>query len=159
MQIISAESPEQVAMIRTLFEEYAAFLAVDLCFQGFTEELNGLPGRYAPPSGALRLAMYDGQAAGCVAIRGLSADSCEMKRLYVRPAYRGMGIGRELTREIIVTARRIGYRVMRLDTLERLIEAMTLYRSFGFNITSPYYTNPLENVVYWELTLDDVPSA
>jgi putative acetyltransferase len=153
MQIISAESAAQLSIIRTIFREYEQFLNVDLCFQGFEEELANLPGKYAPPSGALFLAVEDNSVAGCVAVRGLESDICEMKRLYTRPSYRSKGLGRQLAQKIILQAQELGYELMRLDTLEILTEAMSLYQSLGFKKTGAYYHNPLENVIYWELPL------
>jgi ribosomal protein S18 acetylase RimI-like enzyme len=153
LKILCAETPADLARIRALFREYQAFLGVDLCFQGFEEELAGLPGRYAPPEGVLLLAMDGKETAGCVALRELEAGVCEMKRLFVRPAYRGQGLGRRLAEEVIAAARRIGYRTMRLDTLEQLHEAIDLYESLGFRRIPPYYANPLPGVIYWELRL------
>lgn len=127
---------------------------MDLCFQSFEAELAELPGKYAPPRGALLLAMKAEAAVGCVGVRPLAGNACEMKRLYVRPQQRGHGIGRSLAVAAIAAARQAGYRVMRLDTLERLREAMRLYASLGFARVPPYYANPLPSVVYWELTLD-----
>jgi len=153
MQIISAESAAQLSEIRTIFREYEQFLNVDLCFQGFEEELASLPGKYAPPSGALFLAVKDNSVAGCVAVRAFEGKICEMKRLYTRPSYRGKGLGRQLAEKIILEAKELGYELMRLDTLESLTAAMALYRSLGFTETGAYYDNPLENVIYWELQL------
>jgi len=153
LRITSAETPEGLARIRELFREYQDFLGVDLCFQGFEEELAGLPGRYAPPTGALLLAMDGEETVGCVAVREIEPGACEMKRLFVRPSYRGQGLGRRLAEAIIAAARRIGYRTMRLDTLEQLREAIGLYESLGFRRISPYYANPLPGVIYWELRL------
>jgi len=153
VEIIPAETPEQLDHIRNLFGEYEQFLGVDLCFQEFEAELASLPGKYAPPDGRLVLATEGGEAAGCVAIRKLDDGVCEMKRLYVRPEFRSRGLGRRLAREMIVQTAEAGYATMRLDTLDRLIEAMKLYESLGFRRTEPYYDNPLDGVVYWELLL------
>ena len=151
--IISASTIKHIQMIRKLFREYEEFLQVDLCFQQFEEELNDLPGNYTAPQGALLLAMVGGRAAGCVAMRPLDEGICEMKRLYVRPAYLGLGIGGQLARTVIEQARDAGYTHMYLDTLEKLRPALTLYRSLGFAERPAYYDNPLPGVVYLELRL------
>ena len=153
MEIIPAETPEHLDHMRNMFGEYERFLGVDLCFQEFEAELASLPGKYARPDGRLVLAMEGDEAAGCVAIRKLDAGVCEMKRLYVRPQYRSRGLGRRLAQEMISQAAGAGYTTMRLDTLDRLTEAMGLYESLGFRRTGPYYDNPLGGVVYWELPL------
>jgi len=153
MEIIRAATGVHLNEIRALFREYEAFLGVDLCFQGFEEELAGLPGKYAPPKGAILMAVDGRATAGCVAVRALEAGVCEMKRLYVRPPYRGLGLGRRLAGAIVEEAARIGYSRMRLDTLEALHEAMKLYESMGFEKIEPYYDNPLPGVVYWGLEL------
>src|SRR5207248_8762977 len=135
ISIIQAESPEHIASARKLFLEYAQSLGFSLCFQSFDEELATLPGKYAPPKGALLLAYVDGQPAGCVALRPLDGDhdSCEMKRLFVRPDFRRHRLGRALVDRIIEEARRIGYTRMRLDTVaDRMKEAVALYRTLGF---------------------------
>lgn len=153
MEIIDAQTAEQIADVRALFREYERFLDVDLCFQGFEDELATLPGKYAPPDGRLLLATDGGQAAGCVALRRLDQEICEMKRLFVRPAYRNQGLGRLLATRIVAEATILGYATMRLDTLDRLQDAMRMYASLGFRRCSPYYHNPLPGVVYWERTL------
>jgi putative acetyltransferase len=130
---VQAESPAQVAQARELFLEYAQSLGVDLCFQNFEQELAGLPGHYAPPEGRLLLAEYDGQLAGCVALHPWEPGVCEMKRLYLRPSFRGKGLGRVIAEEIIAEARSIGYRSMRLDTIEPIMkDAVKMYRKLGF---------------------------
>ena len=154
MQIINARTSEHLNEIRTIFREYEQFLNVDLCFQGFEAELANLPGKYAPPSGQLYLAVEKQHVAGCVAVRALEGNICEMKRLFVRPSYRGQGLGRQLANKIIEEAQKLGYNMMRLDTLESLTSAMALYQSLGFKQTGAYYHNPLQHVIYWELLLD-----
>ncbi|WP_319407324.1 GNAT family N-acetyltransferase [uncultured Desulfosarcina sp.] len=148
IEIVQATTPSQMQTLQGLFREYEAFLQVDLCFQGFEEELASLPGRYTPPQGALLLATASGQAAGCVAMRPLDAGVCEMKRLYVRPTYLGKGIGKKLALSVIERAREAGYARMRLDTLEKLGPALSLYTALGFQKCSPYYENPLSGVIY-----------
>jgi putative acetyltransferase len=154
LTIADAAAVDEVLMVRCLFEEYAASLGIDLCFQGFERELAGLPGHYAPPQGRLLLALQDGQTAGCIALRPLEPGVCEMKRLYVRPAFRNHGIGRALVDRIIQEARQAGYRHMRLDTLPSMARALTLYRRLGFREIAPYYENPVEGAVFLELQLD-----
>ncbi len=155
MQIKHAQTPSEIEEVRQLFREYEAYLDEDLCFQSFEEELANLPGKYAPPYGAILLADDNQTTLGCVGVRALEKNVCEMKRLYVRPEARGIGIGKKLAKEIITVARSLGYRLMRLDTLDRLTEALQLYESLGFRQTAPYYTNPLPGVVYMELELQE----
>jgi ribosomal protein S18 acetylase RimI-like enzyme len=153
LSVVHAHGAGRLSQVRGLFEEYAASLGVDLCFQGFEEELAGLPGSYSPPSGRLLLAVQDDEAAGCVALRRMEQDVCEMKRLYVRPAFQGLGIGRMLVERVIEEARDAGYRRMRLDTLPTMISARALYRRIGFHEIAPYRSNPVEGVTFLELDL------
>ena len=153
VEIVPATTPAHIQVIGDLFREYEQFLQVDLCFQRFEEELAGLPGKYAPPQGALLLAIESGQEAGCVAMRPLNGKACEMKRLYVRPAHLGRGIGKKLAVTVIEQARSAGYARMRLDTLKKLKPALALYDSLGFEKRSAYYENPLAGVVYLEREL------
>lgn len=154
LTIVDAAAVDEVLTVRCLFEEYAASLGIDLCFQGFEKELAGLPGHYAPPQGRLLLALQDGQTAGCIALRPLEPGVCEMKRLYVRPAFRSHGIGSVLVDRIIQEARQAGYQHMRLDTLPSMARALALYRRLGFREIAPYYQNPVEGAVFLELQLD-----
>jgi GNAT superfamily N-acetyltransferase len=153
--ITIAESPDDVAHARELFTEYAAWLGFSLCFQGFDQELATLPGKYASPAGRLLLARCDGALAGCGALRPLEPNICEMKRLFVRPEFRGLRLGLRLTERIIDEARSIGYEFMRLDTVpSKMADANRLYDSFGFYEIPPYYEgNPQPGVRYLELRL------
>jgi len=153
MELAQAETPEQIEEVRRLLREYEASLGVSLCFQGFESELATLPGEYAPPAGSLLLASETGQALGCVALRKLDDETCEMKRLYLRPDFRGKGAGRTLALAIIDEARKIGCNKMRLDTLPSMREAIALYESLGFKRIEPYYRNPVPGVVFMELKL------
>jgi ribosomal protein S18 acetylase RimI-like enzyme len=158
LHIEQASSAAQIALARELFREYAAALHVDLCFQNFDRELQDLPGKYAPPAGRLLLAYHNDDAAseriaGCGALRPLDSEICEMKRLYVRPEFRGHGVGRALTMALIRAAQEIGYRSMRLDTLPEMQQAQKLYAQLGFREIAPYCENPVEGVRYLELDL------
>lgn len=144
-------TPEDLDAVRALFREYEASLSFDLCFQNFEQELAGLPGRYAPPSGQMLLARCGGAVVGCVALRQIGEGTCEMKRLFVQPAFRGKGIGKALAQAIIEEGRRIGYKSMRLDTA--MEPARSLYKSLDFREIPPYQQVPVEGVVFMELEL------
>ena len=152
--LVEAHGPEQVAVIRDLFQEYGASLGFSLCFQSFDEELARLPGEYAPPSGRLLLASVDGAPAGCAALHRLDDRIAEMKRLYVRPAYRGQKLGLALTQRILQEARAIGYTHVRLDTVAGVMDdAIRVYRRLGFREIAPYRENPIAGALYMELEL------
>jgi putative acetyltransferase len=153
LRILEIKTKEDLPEVRNLFEEYAGSLGIDLDFQGFDEELADLPGRYAPPDGCLLLALWKWQVAGCVALSKFSPGICEMKRLYTKPQFRGLGIGRALCEEVIAWARRFGYKRLRLDTLPSMEEAKGLYRSLGFREIEPYRFNPVEGASFMELAL------
>lgn len=148
-----AVSAEDVAGVRGLFVEYQEALGVDLCFQGFDRELAELPGDYVPPGGRLLVARKRGELVACVALRQLDPQTCEMKRLYVRPAHRGAGLGRALAEAVIAEAKRIGYARLRLDTLPSMTEAAALYERLGFRETEPYYENPVPGARFLQLEL------
>ncbi len=155
VKIVHATAPEQIAAARELFLEYAESLGFSLCFQNFDRELAELPGDYAPPRGRLLLLETDGGTAGCVAMRDLGDGICEMKRLYIRPAFRGRGFGRRLANEIIGQARDVGYQRMRLDTVAgKMDEAIAMYRALGFYEIAPYRNLPVEGAKYMELLLE-----
>jgi putative acetyltransferase len=154
LEIVQAETPERIAEARQLFVEYADSLGFDLGFQGFGEELAGLPGAYTPPQGRLLLAVHDGRTAGCVAMRDLGEGICEMKRLYVRPGFQGLRIGHALALAVIAEAKEIGYDRMRLDTVPAMERARALYLSLGFREISPYRFNPIPGTAFLELFLD-----
>ncbi|RHG35330.1 N-acetyltransferase [Fusobacterium varium] len=139
--------------IKLLFNEYTTMLGVNLTFQGYDEEIKNLPGKYALPYGRLYIAYYNNKAAGCIALRKFENDGCEMKRLFVRPEYRHLKIGKKLVDKIIEDARELKYKYMVLDTLSNLHEAVSLYKKSGFQEVEAYYENPLDNVLYFKLEL------
>ncbi len=150
-------APLELDGVRTLFVEYATALNVDLCFQNFTAELHGLPGEYCAPRGGLLLATVDGELAGCCAMRPLDSvdytNACEMKRLFVRPAFRGLQLGRMLVERILDSARLAGYACILLDTLDDMESARTLYQELGFEEIPPYYFNPIAGAHYLKADL------
>jgi GNAT superfamily N-acetyltransferase len=157
IEFITPATPEQLAATRLIFQEYAHQLGVDLCFQNFEAELAGLPGDYAPPQGCLLLALVDGEIAGCCAMRPLEtvdyANACEMKRLYVRLAFRGFGLGRQLAEAVLDAARIAGYHSLLLDTLNDMEAARALYEDLGFKDIPPYYHNPIAGAHYLKVDL------
>lgn len=160
MKMRPAASEAEWEQVKSLFREYFEWVrseqGIDLSFQNIEAELNSLPGAFSPPDGCLLLAEIDGHIAGCVALRPLEAGICEMKRMYIRPAYRGKGIGRALGEQIIREAGSRGYQLMRLDTADTMKAAQVLYGSLGFKRTQPYYELPpdiLERAVFMELSL------
>jgi ribosomal protein S18 acetylase RimI-like enzyme len=154
MNFLQASSLVEIDQARELFREYEVWLNLDLCFQNFEKELAELPGAYAPPTGRLLLAFADNKLAGCVALRKMTDEVCEMKRLFLRPEFHGKGLGRKLAQRIIDEARAIGYQRMRLDTLsEQMGSAIGLYRALGFKEIAPYYENPVPGALFMELTL------
>lgn len=155
-EVVEARTPVERAHARALVEEYAAGLAVDLDFQGFREEIARFPGEYAPPDGLLLLAIEDGEPVGVVGLRKLTGPVCEMKRLYVRRAARGRGLGRALAERLLEAARRLGYHRMRLDTLPDMTAAIRLYRELGFREVPPYRYNPLPGATFMELDLQSL---
>jgi len=153
-EVVECFTPPQIEHARTLFREYAGTLGFSLDFQGFDEELKNLPGAYAPPAGRLLIAYQGDEPAGCIALRPLDLDVCEMKRLYARPAFRGKGLGRLLVDRVIAEARRSGYKRMRLDTVaSEMQDAIALYRRRGFREIPPYRENPVAGALYLELVL------
>jgi putative acetyltransferase len=162
IRLATPDTPDLFAATREIFREYAQSLDVDLCFQNFEQELGSLPGDYAAPAGALLLAFVDGQVAGCGALRAFSdadnGNSCEMKRLYVRPAFRRFGLGRVIAQALLDEAQRIGYSEVLLDTLDDMEAARGLYASLGFEEIPPYYYNPIPGAHYLKATLGVTPS-
>ena len=154
VNIVQAETDAQVSAAKVLFREYEAWLGLDLCFQGFEEELAHLPGKYARPDGRLFLAYSGDRIAGCAALRKLEDGVCEMKRLFVRDEFRGLKVGIRLIERLIDDAREIGYRTLRLDTFPpKMGKAVSLYESLGFRQIQPYYDNPNDGVLFMELAL------
>ncbi len=153
MKIIQATNVETIASARRLFQEYAASIDTDLCFQNFAKELEALPGYYAPPRGRLLLALVDGVPVGCVALRPHDAHTGEMKRLFVRPGQQGRGLGRSLVEAVIAEARAIGYTSLLLDTLPSMQNAIRLYEAMGFVRRAPYFDSPVGGNVFMELSL------
>ena len=155
MRVLQAQSAKEIQQVRELFGAYVAWLGINLCFQNYDKEVADLPGDYAPPSGRLLLALADdGEAAGCVALRDLGNGVCEMKRLFVRPNFRGQRLGWQLAEMILAEARAIGYQHIRLDTLPgKMDRAIAMYRTLGFKDIAPYYNNPVAGAAFMELTL------
>ena len=153
MALIRPADPSEIELVRSLFLEYQASLGISLCFQNFDEELRSLPGKYSPPAGRLLFAENDGEVIGCIALRPVTNSQAEMKRLYVRPAGRGMQLGRALVDRVIQEACDIGYERIVLDTLPSMGAAIRLYRSMGFEEIGPYYPNPVEGALFLELRI------
>ncbi|WP_227434132.1 MULTISPECIES: GNAT family N-acetyltransferase [unclassified Clostridioides] len=153
LKFVEANDLENLENVKILFTEYSNSLNIDLCFQDFNNELKTLPGKYKKPSGSLILAFVDENLAGCVALKKLEDDVCELKRLYVRDKFRGLKIGKILLEEIVKEAKKIGYTYMRLDTLPSMKSAQGLYEKIGFYDINPYTYNPIEGARYMELKL------
>jgi putative acetyltransferase len=154
LQFVQVQSDSQIEQVRQLFLEYARSLGFSLCFQNFDQELANLPGDYSPPYGKLLLAEFEGELAGCVALHKLENEICEMKRLYLRPQFRGKGLGRALATRIIAEARDLGYSRLRLDTVESAMQdAVAMYLKLGFRKIDPYCENPMPSALYMELVL------
>lgn len=159
IEIIDAHHDHFLPEVRSMFEAYRASLDIDLCFQQFDEELETLPGKYAPPTGCLMLAQINQKPCGCIALKPLEEGVCEMKRLYVSPDHRGLRVGRKLVDAIIKRAKDLGYKKMKLDTLPSMERAVNLYESIGFRDTIPYCVNPTPGVRFLELDLTNHTSA
>lgn len=161
LKIAQAETAEDLAIVREFMLEYAAWLKFELCFQGFDEELRTLPGKYAPPGGRLFLARWTRQPAGIGALRPLDESGvCEMKRLYIRPEFRGHSLGEAIAKKLIEDARAIGYKAMRLDTVPgKMDSAIALYRRLGFKEIKPYYSTPVQHTLFMELALPHSSAA
>ena len=153
LRITQAETPAEIETAQSLFREYQQELGMDLCFQNFEAELAGLPGKYARPEGRLLIAWKGDAALGCVAVRPFHGEVCELKRLFLRPAARGMGAGRLLTETAIEEAKQVGYRRIRLDTLPQMGAAIRLYRDLGFQEIGAYTTNPVPGALFLEKNL------
>ena len=153
LRIREASSPDDLTHVHRLFRAYADSLGISLCFQNFDQELEGLPGAYAPPKGCLLLAEFEGLAGGCAALRPCQDHICEMKRLFVAPEFRGTGAGRLLALAIMEKAKTLGYQAIRLDTLPSMTAAIKMYRSFGFKPIEPYYDNPVPGALFLECKL------
>lgn len=154
LHISHIRNDHDVVTVREMFREYEDKMGLDLCFQGFEAELASLPGNYAEPNGRLLIATSDGQVAGCVALKKVDQETCEMKRLYVREEFRGQGIGMALIERLIKDSREIGYKRLRLDTFPPIMgKAVELYRSYGFREIDPYTTDPHPDLLFMELTL------
>jgi ribosomal protein S18 acetylase RimI-like enzyme len=151
--VISVAIESDIPAIKELFLEYARAIGIDLCFQNFDKELANLPGKYALPDGALLIAKSSGKVCGCVALRNFDDQVCEMKRLYVKPEFRKIGLGKDLVKRIISEAKKRGYKFMRLDTLATMQSAIKLYESFGFYEIPAYTFNPISGAVYMELKI------
>jgi putative acetyltransferase len=157
IEFVQASTAAQIEDARKLFREYEAWLGIDLCFQSFEKELAELPGKYAPPTGCLLLAVENEQVLGCIALRQIDNEICEMKRLFVRSEAQGRGLGKDLIKELIKRAQAIGYRRMRLDTIASKMEkAVAIYRSFGFREMPAYYNSPITDTVFMELDLEKI---
>ncbi|HEX3747713.1 MAG TPA: GNAT family N-acetyltransferase [Bryobacteraceae bacterium] len=153
MEIVHAETAGQLAQVRALFEEYWASFGFTPCFQNFAEELAGLPGKYVRPGGRLALSLVEGEPAGCAALRRLDGARCEFKRLYVRPGYRGMKLGRVLLAWIVAEAKAAGYRELMCDTMPEMADALAMYERAGFERTAPYTAEPTPGAIFLRLAL------